>query len=568
MKSYFEKRHSLSDEILNMAKNIFRQVEKIIAKTSYTKIDHLADLLKQIAEEESAIKSSLEHFDDKREGLNILLYFSGLFDKFNSREKRIADYVEIVTTPAYLAELTQSMSQTFTKNVNSDASNLKSAMIKFKDDIVKRDGGKYLGEIYAAIAKDDLTIINYFRDDITLNDFNLFVAKKYIKSAEGDVAKSISAQIEKMKDAAIGAEAKQMPRQENFTIVQQLISRFNLWPETNYMSIAELIDFLFRELATTYNENISDAENILALTRGKKKIGLLHFRRYSPNFIEFRIRSLINREYINKKNIMTTMTSGLNQKSIERYKTIHKIAAGDEVAANDKIEFHVNGVVSDVLIIDSLNNNLHRVMVSSRGIFAKYNFCEKIVRGVTTRPINYNKIAEDELLANFDEKSMLVEEHRVIKAPNPAPIIEKIKIQCKKIFAEIYDSAEFSTQSEFIRGITRDTVVDKILSIISQEVYNVFILGKFYHNEILLTVNRQIFALQESFRKSYINNCGRIKIAKYIFDDKNAKSSLGGYFNDIIWRTTDEIQKNTELWNFGGSLKEYYFKKYSEKQTI
>ena len=557
-----------SSNIKNAAIEYFPSIENMVRGNNIEEYNNFNINIKNIDVEIEIIKKLLCDISDGAIIKNVKIILN-IFNNIESLTEYINFIYELINREKYLGVLIGNKSQTFTDNIYN-IKNLTTEKYKhykkhindtdviFKSIIEYIDLDKNVIEIIDIITKYKNSnklifsiiqnIINNYKNKIDIKLFN-----------------KIKIKVEELKSNILyQPDISKIYPYSNIDYIQRTLIRNRLVPVTDMMPLSEL----FELLNVKYNSNSNDEENIKNISTAL--IGTIIIYKIYPTAIEYNILPLINIDYVNERNLMTSGNSGINPRNIKRFTTIKKFDAKMRLN-KPPIIFNLDDQNKEIYIFETIDNIRFRIISNS----GKYLCDTKIINllhGVSLRPHAYNKLLEsaiintcydpnaDTVLAEYDDEKKHL--------PSSDSIIQKLLEEFNRVWILLYKNNIPKNEKEFkqlaLTGTTKDEKMSQNLyttEIISDLVIqNVGLYGK-GGVEYTLTFITKLNDIVNKFNSVFIGYISEIRIRDILFEEKS-ENDLAEYFRgsylEAIKKTLIYMDKKPSMWSgYNFSLKEH-----------
>lgn len=517
-------------------------------------------------------KILIEKIDLNLALLPTLNNLSALFDIFEGTDKLIDDIMSIINSNVYFEPLLYNMSQTFSRDINLKRINLSKLIAEYKRAIVDNEMKMTYKMIYTDIKPlENIAIIATYMDSLNnVNDLAVYICTRVVKELSDDVDSDMVTRfmnrVEHLKTVTLSTDKDVEPvkkiQLENISVLQMLTVKYGLIPITEYLNVGDMFEYLQQD----YNFDKSPQTNMQALSNTHN---VLVIHKYTEKLIQFNILPLISEEYVKKNQLETNPINGLNNRIINRFSTV-KIVPGEptKIPQNVKpIEVYKNTGNNQWFIIECVSFKHYKLLSTS---FEKNTvdtaLVDNLLSGLSTRPHNYNKIIEDEVLANINEN------HRTIistyESEKTSMIsTDRIKRDIKKnvidAFTDLYKESNIENKSDMRKLFSNNDIIDMLTSALEEELSNL-ILEK-DDIESTLTFVAQLDILLTKFLREYKVLTAELFTSQKIIDmkfkelsGKDLENYVLGWFSDVLNEATETLDtKPISLVDIELSLKEH-----------
>lgn len=160
--------------------------------------------------------------------------------------------------------------------------------------------------------------------------------KKMIGMTEGrEIIKQIIKDMEELKTNTLlqNVDKKVETFNKNVNIIQRIIQKFNLIPDGP--------DDILEKMMSKIMDNFTTLELACnLLSRSDKKFGIIIIKKIIKNPIVHNIWTLIDRKYLEEKNLIQDKNIGINAKSLERGETLKLVKQDDKFKKMDDITIY------------------------------------------------------------------------------------------------------------------------------------------------------------------------------------------------------------------------------------
>lgn len=321
-----------------------------------------------------------------------------LYEYFESVDENLQTVIGLMNQDEYMKIHLYHMSATYTIGLRGEKVNIKAQYDKFRE--ISIHGDEKIFEFCKGFDKEKLYEITTSKK---ANRFTIFMLNYLIKYYSNDRVKyrNLALIVEQQKNDVLGTTRIEL----KYAGIQGQIVNYSLVPLTESMKMSEIFKLIGVD---TVNIDTTNSPQDLSLL-SSQDFGVILLNKSSQSPLEFNLRGLIDPKYINENGLKISPLSGLTKKMLKKYTTINELPITPIAPAAKVI---VNPHMDKFIILETLNGDLWRILGTGETDDLSAITGDKIIgliKGLTTRAINYNKYHEDKIVdVCYDRKYEMI----------------------------------------------------------------------------------------------------------------------------------------------------------------
>lgn len=561
----FNKRIKVLGDIFVKIREYFSHIHEYVQKYSSEDNSIWESANESYEVDLKSISSVVQKLSDDNNISDHVRLVSDVYTKLGKSEDCVEQVMFIINNDTYTQLLVYNMSQTYSKEIAMKLSHINKLVKEYKKQMVTDGNNLILPSIFANIdLKNNVDEISKFIEEAeTTNDFIVYLSRRAVIELDKSHAKVFIKKVESLKDNTLGASSRYTYNDDSaIPMVQRLVVSYNLVPVSEYCTLEKL----FENLGVKYDKSKSPIENIKTELRSDKNVVVIH--KLTSKLTEYKLRPLIDYEYVKNEQLETSTTSGVNNRILKRFDTISSIATKIPTDAKETIQLFKH--TSDILLLlECVNYKFYRILsddISKKTI--NMSVYEKISSGLSSRSGKYNKVIEDELLSKgIDGKHQMIMSSYTSDEVyyKSSDILKKeivddgVKFISKESIKSVADMKKIFMSDDTLRSLIR-ILTDKLSNHLSDNADTL---------ETNLTFIAKLDQIVEKFKKEYNNQTRELftsgKVLQVRFGDlSNSELTkyILGWFTDIMKVSVDVLDvAPVSLSEIELSLKEHVISK-------
>lgn len=527
------------------ATKYFKRISDVVLGVDPDQHAHFLSAVKMMESAPATLKQALT-------GEPIKALFDA-YESFSTIRDNITSITRVLENQKFLSVIIYNMSETYVTEVQRERMRMLDLIEKYHESEIVDDERVYSLAEKALKPNNNVGKILLFLDEheTTINKFVIFLCRMTLPHTTGSQLRRIESMIEHYKNHMLGSTRVNLDR---LPAPQAAVSRYRLVPADTSKPPEEVFD----GLGLKWNKKQSLEENAQAAGC----VILMDIS--SRSAIEFDIRGLINREYVEGKGLAMNAKYGLNKKNIERLRTTIDLPVKHTSAG--KVQKFILPKTTHVYVLQTLNGEVWRPMMLDGETKIPIEYIRGLIDGVSTRAWMYNRIQEDELLAkcldpkadaiikSFEEEKRTLPPSDAIKAPIVTDLTEWMQEQLEKKLPKKHE-----VRTLFMASPIDEVIADKLVRIMGVNVKG--------SAEYAVTYLTRIDDIVREFRSALESKYNEGLIPATLFRDlpeNDLRKQILSVYKGCISSAADELDRR-QLWaEYDFTLKEYFMdKKYA-----
>ncbi len=389
-----------------------------------------------------------------------------------------------------------------------------------------------------------------------VNKFMIRLIAHVIPLVTGERRRVIELIVESQKDHILGSSRFDL---HEYVGVQGLLVRYNMRPCGRSAPMHEV----FKSLGVEYdNESHGSGGVAFDMERLCKalNVGILMINKATSSPVEFDMSGLIDVDYIVSNDMKTNPVSGLTKKVIDRFSTAVLLPKG--APADIVKRYSIVPEPSHWVVLESIDGATWRVMGLNGVKRIPANMMTGLLRGVTTRPQQYNNIQSEKILAHSHNPraSMILNDYEDMKTspsssePMRITVLDRL---CNDFEAKLKGGTLLTPAAVKAAAVDKNVCGEVIMDVLTAAAG---VAGK-TSAEYLITYISRFDGIIYDFTKKLERQWDRVVLTDRIFKE-NTLSELKRVLMDLFRTTTqaaiDELEQAGTWTGYDVSLKEFY----------
>lgn len=487
----------------------------------------------------------------------------------------LSDLEEIITDEEITAKLANNMSETYMMNVYRERSSALALINKFRNIYDETT----INMFYKHYAGSADKIIENIESVGVPNTISIGILRRLAETLDESSSPAqrnrLIALVDKFKDIEIGTKKIEYAMNgAQYHILQRIIFRHGLTPKTASMSIHDIVEeFELKKEKISFDgaydaivggggHDSSIVNNIPVMQEviNALEVPAVVIIKTTMQPIEFNLLPLIDVEYVAKHNLFIDQTVGLNDKVLDKYRTVSDLIrphqdvpikggfiTNKHAETLRKIPHHILLTMSENsfgFVFESLNGNQVRLLARYDSHKIPLKIIADLIQPVNGRSNAYNRIMLDKITARcyIPRHKTILDEYE--SDSRTLPSVDAFKNRLLILFSETFDnnfSAAVRGEKSFETFIV-DVIEKYSHTIITQEAISFLGMNE-KDDESLPDIVTKIDAVVGKFHKRFKLHSSRIEIERDVFNERNRdlKAYLRGVFMDIIFKTIRDL---------------------------
>jgi len=335
-----------------------------------------------------------------------------------------------------------------------------------------------------------------------------------------------------------------LSQSRSVNLIEKLVTRKNVIPVSDFMKLDDI--------KSKYLGN--KCVNILKLNKKYKSL-------FSKSSLYFDHIKLINKEYLEKNDLIVNDITGLNNKVLARYKTvidydITSQSEDTEIMSEEKYVVGKKDVCSEdyYLVLETLDGENYRILSDNNSVFVMKDRYDMFLGKLNDRSELYNNILGKEILNNCVDNKMknLLADYEKDKqhfAQDSATLINSIKDSFINNFDNLVNSSKVGKFSydDFKAFIFNKDMISDVLAVNLFKNYNVDKNDSESALTFLQKVDEIIFKFNKELMSYMEDNPINTKIfAQY--EEKELFVKLKFIYKDYMLAILTKMDKKPSIW--------------------
>lgn len=275
------------------------------------------------------------------------------------------------------------------------------------------------------------------------------------------------------------------------------------------------------------------------------KISLIRIRKINKSPLYFNIHPLIDKPYIEERNMMSGEMSGLTKKVVERFDNIQALS----IETTDAPSYEFEDKHTDQChVVETLDGKHWRCLSQTESLKSPTSACMKLIQTDDMMVERLNQYAEEQFMSTALNPNWATEEAEYNAAKAIAMDITPIKTQIMDILLQEYDAKKIAKSNDEYRKrvIDRDLIADAISTAMFDK-YSIDTTDTEIALSFIKTVDMAISRFFKEINGIFNDFAINDRLYKEL-EEKDLWRQLRDNYRNILKKSVDAVDSQPSLW--------------------